>query len=92
MNLETMADFGKTPFIYVFVVKYFFLIINSLSCPIMLNNFYSSTPFRSYITHWVVVGCLFPFLENWVEIAAGKRVNMADEVLSFRYNLHVVIL
>ena len=56
MNLKTVADFGKTPFIYVFVVKYF---LNSLSCPIMLNNFYSSTPFRSYITHWFVVGWLF---------------------------------
>ena len=84
MNLETVADFGKTPFIYVFVVKYF---LNSLSCPIMLNNFYSPTPFRSYITHWFVVGCLFPLLENWVEIAVRKRVNIGDEVLSFRYNL-----
>ena len=70
MNLETVADFGKTPFIYVFVVKYF---LNSLSCPIMLNNFYSSTPFRSYITHWFVVGCLFPLLENWVEISSREN-------------------
>lgn len=84
MNLETVPDFGKTPFIYVFVAKYF---LNSLSCPIMLNNFYSSTPFRSYITHWFVVGCLFPLLENWVEIAVVKRVNIGDQVLSFRYNL-----
>ena len=36
----------------------------------------------------LVRGWLFvPLLENWVEIAVGKRVNIGDEVLSFRDNL-----
>ena len=82
MNLETVADFGKTPFIYVFVVKYF---LNSLSCPIMLNNFYSDQHLSEVILpigSWLVV-CFRYWKTGW-KAAVGKRVNIGDEVLSFR--------
>lgn len=61
MNLETVADFGKTPFIYVFVVKYF---LNSLSCPIYAKQFLLINTFQKLY---------YPLVRGWLFVSViGK--------------------
>ena len=83
MNLETVADFGEMPFVCVCCR----VLLKFLKMPYYAKQFPLINTFQKLYYALVSALLFVSVVENLVEIAVGKMVNIADEVLSFRYNL-----